>query len=192
MVYLNITGGIDAKPSTIPKSTDGPELLEKSRCRFTLSEIFDLSARGDLDVAFLSGVQIDQFGRLNSSVIGSFDRPKVRLPGGAGSAVLLPTAKKTIVWRTKHNTKSFVEKGDFITATGNIDMVVTPLCVFTHQDGNLVLDKIHPYSSLKEIEDNTGFSIIYDDIEFSEPPTAEEMEVLNRIDPEHIREIEMG
>ena len=55
-------------------------------------EVFDLSMRGGLDVAFLSGVQFDALGHVNASVIGDYHKPKVRLPGGAGSAVLIPTA----------------------------------------------------------------------------------------------------
>jgi len=130
---------------------------------------------------------------LEKSTRGSTREPSpCALPGGAGSACLLPTVKKAIIWRTKHNTKSFVEKLDFITSVGNIHKVVTPLCVFGHEDGKLVMDRIHPCSSLEEIEANTGFPILYDDLTFSEQPTREEVDVLNRIDPEKIREIEMG
>ncbi len=83
------------------------------------------------------------------------------------------------------------KKLDFITATGNIYKVVTPLCVFGHRDGKLVLEKIYPYSSLEEIKSNTGFPIIHDEIQPSDPPSEEELEMLNFIDPEKIREIEM-
>ncbi|MCG8515773.1 MAG: hypothetical protein MI740_16655 [Halanaerobiales bacterium] len=83
LVYLNIAGGVNACPTKLPKSTDCSELLGGSASMFTLTDIFDLSARGELDVAFLSGVQIDKKGRLNVSAIGEFNKPKVRLPGGA-------------------------------------------------------------------------------------------------------------
>ena len=103
----------------------------------TLTDLFDLAARGRLDTAFLSGVQIDGAGRINMSVIGDFARPTVRLPGGAGSAALMPRAKRTILWRTKHDPRVFVERLDFVTAQGNVDRVVTPLCVFRRRDGRL-------------------------------------------------------
>ena len=102
-VYLNIPGGVNPKPSALQKYTSaGNELLERSTAYFPLAEVFDLSMRGKLDVAFLSGIQFDVNGNVNASVIGDYHKPKVRMPGGAGSAVLIPTAKRAIIWRTKH------------------------------------------------------------------------------------------
>ena len=95
----------------------------------TLTDLFDLAASQRLDTAFLSGVQIDGQGRTNMSVIGQFDAPKVRLPGGAGSAAIMPRAKRTLIWRTKHDRRVFVDRLDFVTAAGNVDRVVTPLCM---------------------------------------------------------------
>ena len=103
-VYLNIPGGMDAVPTKRMRySSAGANLLEKSTAYFPLSEIFDLSMRGQLDVAFLSGIQFDKQGNVNASVIGDYHKPKVRMPGGAGSAVLIPTARRAIIWRTKRN-----------------------------------------------------------------------------------------
>jgi glutaconate CoA-transferase subunit B len=85
LIYLNITGGIDAQPDHLPVSTVDPALLRGTRSLVTLADLFDLSARGRLDVAFLSGVQIDGQGRINMSAIGDFAHPKVRLPGGAAA-----------------------------------------------------------------------------------------------------------
>lgn len=189
--YLNIAGGVNARPQQLSTSTDGPNMLDNSACLFNLTDIFDLSARGKLDTAFLSGVQVDKWGNLNSSAIGEFAYPKVRLPGGAGSAVILPTAKRVIVWRTKHNTKSFVEKVDFVTSQGNLAVVVTPYCIFKKRDNMLVLESIHPYSSLAEVEKNTGFAIQGNCTAITLPPTEEELKLLQQIDPARIREIEL-
>lgn len=190
LVYLNIAGGVNTKPKKLEKSTDGPELIEGCASMFTLTDIFDLSARGELDVAFLSGVQIDVKGRLNVSAIGDFNKPKVRLPGGAGSAVLVPTVKKAFIWRTKHNKRTFVEKCDFVTTQGNIEYIFTPLCIFKKDEEGLKLDRIFKNSSLEEIIENTGFEIRYDEIVYEKEPTKEEMDLLDKIDPEKIREIE--
>ena len=86
LVYLNIAGSVDPAPVSLTKSSTGPALLAGSATLVTLADLFDLSARGELHTAFLSAVQIDGAGRINMSVIGDFDHPKVRLPGGAGSA----------------------------------------------------------------------------------------------------------
>lgn len=190
LIYVNITGGVDAKPLKFSKSTDGPELLKGTKALFPLSEIFDLSMRGGLDVAFLSGIQFDPYGNVNASVVGDYHKPKVRLPGGAGSAVLIPTAKRAIIWRTKHDKRTFVPKCDFVTTRGNIHKIVTPLCIFAFKDGRLVLDSIHKTSSLQEVIDNTGFEVVYDKIRFTEDPTPEELKMLQKVDPTDIRSIE--
>ena len=116
LVYLNITGSVDPIPDRLPVSTVGPELLRGTRALVTLTDLFDLAARGRLDTAFLSGAQIDGEGRINLSAIGPYERPKVRLPGGAGSAALMPSANRVILWRTRHDRRSFVERLDFVTA----------------------------------------------------------------------------
>src|SRR3712207_6200442 len=90
LVYLNISGSIDPRPDRLPVSTVDPTLLRGTRALVTLTDLFDLSARGRLDTAFLSGVQIDGQGRINLSAIGPYAYPDVRLPGGAGSATLMP------------------------------------------------------------------------------------------------------
>jgi len=190
--YLNITGGVNARPKQLTASTDGPNLLESSSCIFGLADIFDLSARGCLNLAFLSGVQIDQYGNLNCSVVGDFHTPKVRFPGGAGSAVILPTARRVVIWRTKHNTRSFVEQVDFISAQGNVDAVVTPLCVFRKQGSKLTLDSIHSFSSLEEIRRNTGFTLAEHDVNMTPPPTPGELKLLQEIDPDRIRDVEFA
>lgn len=128
LVYLNITGSVNPRPDHLPISTVDPALLRGTRALVTLADLFDLAARGRLDTVFLSGVQIDGQGRINMSAIGEYHQPKVRLPGGAGSAALMPAARRTILWRTKHDRRTFVERLDFVTASGNVDRVVTPLC----------------------------------------------------------------
>lgn len=192
-VYLNIPGGVDPTPRKLKKYTSaGKELLDQSCSYFPLAEVFDLSMRGGLDVAFLSGIQFDINGNVNASVIGDYHKPKARMPGGAGSAVLIPTAKRAIIWRTKHDKRTFVEKVDFITTRGNIDRIVTPLCVFKYQEGRLKLDTIHPTSSLEEVIANTAFPVEYDEIRYTKEPTVEELLTLKRIDPEDYRNIEFG
>ncbi len=192
-VHLNIPGGVDPEIKNLQKYTSaGSELTTKATAHFPLSEIFDLSMRGGLDIAFLSGIQFDNRGNVNASVIGDYHKPKVRMPGGAGSAVLIPTAKRAIIWRTKHDKRTFVNKVDFVTARGNIDKIVTPLCVFKMYKGELLLDSIHPTSSIEEVADNTGFDIRYIDIGVTPAPTKEELRLLSKIDPNDYRNIEFA
>lgn len=190
-VHLNIPGGVDPeKPALQEYTSAGGELWETASAAFPLMEVFDLSMRSGLDVAFLSGVQFDNRGNVNASVIGDYHRPKVRLPGGAGSAVLIPTAKRAIIWRTKHDKRTFAQKVDFVTTRGNVSDIVTPLCVFTMYEGELILKSVHPTSSIEEVAENTGFPIRYFSIEQTPPPTDEEMRALREIDPMDYRSIE--
>ena len=81
-VHLNIPGGVDpVKPALREYTSAGGELWESACAKLPLMEVFDLSMRGGLDVAFLSGVQFDALGHVNASVIGDYHKPKVRLPG---------------------------------------------------------------------------------------------------------------
>ena len=187
LVYLNITGGVDASPADLSVSTVDPGLLVGARSMVTLTDLFDWAASGRLDTAFLSGVQIDGRGQINMSVIGDFHAPKVRLPGGAGSAAIMPRAKRTILWRTKHDPRVFVDKLDFVTASGNVDRVVTPLCVFQRIDGRLVVESRHEWVRPDELKAATGFSIeVGESTAVSPPPSAEELRILHAIDPRNV------
>lgn len=190
-VHLNIPGGVDPERPRLERFTSaGGELTRTAEASFPLMDIFDLSMRGGLDVAFLSGVQFDNRGHVNASVIGDWRKPKVRLPGGAGSAVLIPTAKRGIIWRTKHDVRTFVPKVDFVTSFGNVSEIITPLCVFKMKNGEIYLKSIHPTSSLREVEENTGFPVLYEGVEYTPEPTSGELRALKLIDPNDLRNIE--
>lgn len=199
LIYLSIVGAPDPTPAHLPASTVDPALLEGAQSIITLTDIFDMSARGDLDVAFLGGVQIDRRGRINMSVIGergvgpteAFHHPKVRLPGGAGSAAIMPTVGRTILWRTKHDRRTFVQRVPFVTAAGNVDRVVTPLCIFVRRGEELEVESIHPYSSPHEVREATEWPLDVDSATPVTPrPTDEELAALDAVDPDGIRKIE--
>lgn len=189
LTFLSIPGSVSPVLEQLPRSTVDSALLKGSQAFFPLSDIFDLSARGRLDTAFLSGVQIDGRGRINMSAIGPYEKPKVRLPGGAGSALLLPTARRTILWRTRHDARTFVEQLDFVTAAGNTEWVVTPLCVFRRNDqGLLDLYSIHPGVTPEQVAQSTGFPVTARaGMHVTPLPTETELELLRTIDPGNIR-----
>ncbi len=188
LTLLNIPGGVNSNETKLSDySSAGSELWKSSECIFPLEDIFDLSMRGGLDVAFLSGVQFDEHGHVNASVIGDYHKPKVRLPGGAGSAVLIPTVKKAIIWRTKHDLKTFVPKVDFVTTKGNIYKIVTPLAVFAYRNGRLVVEGKHPEISFEELRAQTGFYIDESYCVDLPLPTQQEMSYIRRIDPKGVR-----
>src|SRR3989304_3474593 len=82
-------------------------------------ELFDLAQRGKLDLFFLSGAQIDRTGNLNLTCIGEYGAPKVRLPGGAGSAMLYYMTRRVVLFTLSHSPRVFVERCDFVTSAGS-------------------------------------------------------------------------
>lgn len=188
LIWLNIPGRINPKPIKPPKSTVDFQFLVSPESSLTLADIFDMSARGELDVSFLSGVQIDRMGNFNLSHINDGNKIKIQFTGGAGSALLCATSKRVIFWRTRHDKRSFVEKCPVITATGNIYKVVSPLAIFNKKDGILNLESVNSSSTYEEIADNTGFPVSPAPV--TPDPTKEELKVLRDFDRENIREIE--
>lgn len=188
LTYLNIPGGVNPRPLQLSEySSAGGDQYYKSESVFSLQDVFDLSMRGKLDVAFLSGVQFDKSGNVNASVIGDYNHPKVRLPGGAGSAVLIPTVKKAIIWRSKHDKRTFVDKVDFVTTRGNIYKIVTPLGMFKYENGLLDIEYISPYTTIEEVVAATGFAITKENVKYLVEPTREELRLLQKIDPKGVR-----
>lgn len=180
--YINVAGGVDPEPSKVPLSSSDPVLAEESASIFANEDFYDLCARGRMDLTYLGAAQIDGEGRANNSAIGDWHRPKIRLPGGGGGAVMLPTARRACTWRTEHSRRTLVEKLDFITSSGGFHGVVTPIAVFVKRDGRLALQWWHPESSLEEVRERTGFAFDAAGAAAAVPPTARESEALRAID----------
>jgi len=188
---INIAGGVNPLPRYLPRSTTDAELTYGSPALLSNEEIYDLCMRGGLDTVFLGAAQVDGAGRTNVSRIGPAERPKVKLPGGGGAAVMMPTAGRVIVSRAEHSRRSFVERLDAVTGAGNVDRVVTSRCVFRRVDGRLRVESVHPTSSAEEVLSETGFAL---DTSApwpgTPPPTAAELEALAAVDPERVRDLE--
>jgi glutaconate CoA-transferase subunit B len=154
-------------------------------------EFFHAAQRGRFDYFFLSGAQIDRRGNINLHAIGAYERPRVRLPGGAGSSMLYYMVKKVILFKTDHTVKSFVEKVDFITSSassppsvhrpGGLHRVITPLAVLAlnRESGFLELQAVHPGHTAEEVRANTGFGLPWQGEERqTAPPSPDELALL--------------
>ncbi|MEO6958654.1 MAG: CoA-transferase, partial [Burkholderiaceae bacterium] len=157
--FISVSGGVNADPPELVSNTSSAELSVGSASIFDNQELYALNGRGCIDITFLGMAQIDSQGHVNSSFIGDALKPKVRFPGGGGAPAIMPIAKQVILWRADHSRRIFTQKVDFITSTGNVYRVVTPLCIFRKEDGKLVLDSIHPGVSRDELASRTGFDI---------------------------------
>ncbi|OWT56839.1 CoA-transferase subunit beta [Candidimonas nitroreducens] len=181
-IYINVAGGVDPRPSQVPLSSSDPVLAEHSASIFANEDFYDLCTRGRMDLTFLGAAQIDGEGNANNSVIGDWHRPKVRLPGGGGGAVMLPTARRACTWRTEHSTRTFVEQLHFRTSAGGFHGVVTPIAVFVKRDGRLALQSWHPESSLDEVRQRTGFKFDSQGAGPTPLPTEREVHALAELD----------
>jgi glutaconate CoA-transferase subunit B len=181
-VYINVAGGVNPTPSSIPLSSSDPVLAEGSASIFANEDFYDLCARGRMDLTFLGAAQLDGSGCANNSCIGEWDHPKVRLPGGGGGAVMLPTARRACTWRTEHSRRTLVQKLDFVTSWGGMHGVVTPIAVFVKRDNRLALQSWHPESSLDEVRERTGFEFDATGAEATQPPSQREREALRALD----------
>ena len=181
--YINVAGGVEPQPQKIPHSSSDPAIVAGSAAIFANEDFYDLCARGGLDLCFLGCAQIDAEGRTNVSTIGPRDAPRVRLPGGGGAAVMLPTAKRVVTWRTEHSKRTLVEKLDFVTASGNLAALVTPIAVFQRRNGRLALESWHSDSNLDEIVNRTGFKFDATGAGPTPPMTQAEQAALRELDP---------
>jgi len=181
--YLNVAGGVEPVPMKVPHSSSDPAIVQGSPAIFANEDFYDLCARGGLDLVFLGCAQVDGHGRTNVSVIGDWHNPKVRLPGGGGAAVMMPTAGRVATWRTEHSPRALVEKLDFVTAAGNLQTVVTPIAVFQKKDGRLALESWNPQVERDEVVKRTGFKFDAGAARPTAPMTEREREALESLDP---------
>jgi glutaconate CoA-transferase subunit B len=184
--HLNVAGGIDASPAKLAASSGDPTLLSGTAAIFNNEDFYDLCTRGGVDIAFLGSAQIDGEGRTNVSAIGSWEEPKVRLPGGGGAAVMMPTARRAVVWQTTHSPRGLVERVDFATSAG-ASTLVTPLGVFVRpRDGGFALASYRPDHTIESIRAETGFAFDAGEAVPTPPASEDELRELARLDPDGV------
>ena len=192
ITHLSASGAVDGEPARMPVSTEDQHLLEGAAATFTSPEAFDLAARGGVDVMFVGGAQFDRRGRMNGSVVGDYDRPKVRFGGAGGSGSLLPLVHDAYAWRTEHSRRVLPENVDFVTASGNLSYLVTPLCEFERRDGELRVVSLLPGATRDDVADRTGWDVSFEDASRVDPPTERELAALSTVDPTRVRRSGFG
>jgi glutaconate CoA-transferase, subunit B len=183
-VLIYESGTIGAKPTKPPLSIGDGELAETADAVVSVPEIFAYWLQaGRIDVGFLGAAQIDRFGNLNSTVIGDYERPDVRLPGAGGAPEIAASSRETIVM-LRQSPRSFVERLDFRTsAGGGVTGVITDLGVLEPAgDGELTLTRVHPGVDVEQVREATGWELrVADPLAVSEPPTETELRALREL-----------
>lgn len=200
------SGAVDSRPTRTPLSIGDACLVPGAAMLCGLSEVFGLILQpGHVDVGFIGGAQIDRFGNLNTTVIGDYRAPKVRLPGSGGGNDIGSLAKRTVVMM-KQDARKFVPTVDYVTTPGYLDgpggrervglprggpaVVITDKGVYRFDAATkeMYCESYHPGLGADGIRMNASWPIrIAADVRETKPPTAEELRVLREeCDPEGI------
>jgi glutaconate CoA-transferase subunit B len=182
-VLIYESGTIGAKPRHLPLSIGDGELAETATAVVSVPEIFGYWLQaGRIDVGFLGAAQIDRAGNLNSTVIGDYEHPQVRLPGAGGAPEIAAFCDEVVVM-IRHTRRAFVERLDFRTTTVRPAAVVTDLGVLEPGgDGELELAAVHPGVRVEDAHAATGWDLrVASSVAPAEPPTAAELKALRRL-----------
>jgi glutaconate CoA-transferase subunit B len=190
-------------PGELPPSTNEQRCTRRANMLLSITDVLLLLQRGYVDVGFMGGAQIDQYGNLNSSYIGDAEDPKIRLPGTGGGNDISSLTQMIVAM--KHEKRRFVEKVDFITSPGYIDggtsrrdaglpaggmyRVVTDLAIlgFDETTRRMKVEALHPGVTADEVQDATGFDLMIEPgAAATAPPNERELAVLRELDPDRL------
>lgn len=165
----------------------------------TMVDVLGLLQSGKVDVGFLGGAEVDQYGNINATVIGDYNHPKVRLPGSGGAVDIATNARRLLIM-VNHEKRRFPEKVGYVTSPGWLtggdsreraglprggpNKVITDLAVmgFDEQTKRMRLESVHPGVSVNKVREETGFELILPDkIPSTVPPTKEELKILREV-----------
>lgn len=197
LVLIYESGPIGAKPHVLPLSIGDGDLAATADTVVSTPEIFQYWLQGGrIDVGFLGAAQIDRFGNINTTVIGDYRHPKVRLPGAGGAPEIAGSARQVFIM-LKQSARAFVSRLDFITSVGYLDggdararlglqgkgpvAIITDLCVLEPElpSNELVVTHMHPDVTREQIVAATGWPIRFaQELRETEPPTSEELLIL--------------
>ena len=191
------SGTLGTRPAVLPLSIGDGELCETALTTVPVPEIFRYWLQGGrISVGFLSGAQIDRFGNLNTTVIGDYARPKVRLPGSGGASEIATSCGK-IFMIMRHSARSFVANLDFLTSLGHgrsgrerrdlgittqgPALLVTDLCIMSPDPATneFVVASLHAGATRDQVRENTGWNIRFaETVEETPPPNKHELDAL--------------
>lgn len=205
LVMIYEAGVIGAQPARLPLSIGDPTLVSGALAVCSMYDIFAFYLqRGNVDVGFLGGAQIDRYCNINATTIGDYQHPKVRLPGSGGSMEIAAWANRCYIL-TPHQKRRFPEKVDFRTSAGFLGgraerdatklrgagplAVVTDLGILEpDEDGELVLTALHPGATAEQAVENTGWQLkVAGELRYTDPPSDAELRILHEeLDPDGI------
>lgn len=186
LVLVYESGTIGAKPTRLPLSIGDGELADTAAAVVSVPEIFAYWLQaGRIDVGFLGAAQIDRHANLNSTVIGPYDKPKVRLPGAGGAPEIATSAKEVFVM-LRQSRRTFVSELDFRTTLGgSVSAVVTDLGILEPrgEERELTLTSVHQGVDVDQAREATGWDLrVADDLSVTPVPTEAELTALRGLE----------
>src|SRR5467141_3075295 len=197
------TVGAFVEPGKLPPSTNEQRCTRRANMVLGSTDVLLLLQRGYVDVGFMGGAQIDQYGNLNSSFIGDPGHPATRLPGTGGGNDIASLTQMIVAM--KHEKRRFVNRVDFVTSPGFLSggdsrrdagliaggmyRVVTDLGIFGFEERSkrMQLLALHPGVTADQLQDNTGFALDFaPHLGVTEPPTDQELDLLRELDPDRL------
>jgi glutaconate CoA-transferase subunit B len=191
IVLIYESGAVGATPSRLPVSIGDPALVTGSLMVCGMADVFQLFLQnGRIEVGFLGGAQVDRQGSINTTVIGSYQRPKVRLPGSGGAAEIAIHAQRILIV-AKLSPRAFPERVDFVTSPGQrVAKVITDKGVLERDaaSGELVLAGLYPGVDAAEVQAGVGWKLrCRPHLSRLDPPTAAELHLLREVlDPQRL------
>jgi glutaconate CoA-transferase subunit B len=184
-VLIYESGTIGAKPVHLPLSIGDGELAETADVVVSVPEIFAYWLQGErIGIGFLGAAQIDRFGNLNSTVIGAYEQPKVRLPGAGGAPEIARSCREILVV-LRQSPRAFVDRLDFLSSSGErVSAVITDLGILEPdpETRELVLTHVHQGIAPEQAQEATGWDLkIAPDLKTTEPPTDDELNKLREL-----------
>ncbi|MER7606214.1 CoA-transferase [Nocardioides sp. NPDC127503] len=192
------SGVCGAQPEGLAEGIADSVLVSGAAAVLSMPALFGyVLQRGHVDVGFLGAAQIDRWGSLNTSFIGDWDKPAVRLPGAGGAAEIMPNAGECIVVLRRHDPGALPAQLDFCTSPSpvrayeedprmvprghGVSTVITPMAVLRRPDklGELEISEVHPGLTVDDVRAATGWDIaVADDVRETARPTVEEVRLL--------------
>lgn len=191
LVLIYESGAVGAVPERLPVSIGDPALVTGSLMVCGMADVFQLFLQnGRIEVGFLGGAQVDRYGNINTTVIGPYERPKVRLPGSGGAAEIAIHARRTLIV-SKLSPRAFPERVDFVTSPGQrVAKVITDKGVFERDEANgeLVLTGLYPGVEASDVEAGVGWELrSRPRLDRVDPPTRVDLRLLREVlDPKRM------
>lgn len=197
LVLIYESGTLQTRPDVLPLSIGDGELCDTALTTVPVVEMFQYWLQGGrISKGFLGGAQIDRFANVNTTSIGSYEAPEIRLPGGGGAPEIAGSCQEVLI-TARHSRRTFVDRVDFVTSLGHGQgrgdrrragletagptLIITDLCLLepAAEDAELTVTSLHGGVTRDQVREATGWDVRFaDEVATTPPPTSEELAVL--------------